>query len=104
ESLFQQNTDRLFFALAAKKITTQGGQQCHQTVGSRFVVYAFFMCRMVLNTSPQFYSLNLRIAQNISRICHAQKIEKQLGREIAPLSNHSCRQRRELRCSPDGLI
>src|SRR5580693_4406545 len=94
----------MFFAFAAKKITTQGGQQRHQTISSCFVVYAFFVCRVVLNTSPQFHSLNLRVAQNISRICHTQKIEQQIGREIAARRNHSSRKRRNFRCSSDRLV
>src|SRR5437870_8602177 len=62
------------------------------------------MCRMVLNASPKFHPVHLRIPEDLSRIFHTEKIEQQICPEIAARSNHSFRERGKFPCPPDGLI
>ena len=76
ESLFEQNADRLFLAFVTKKITAHSRQQAHQSISGHFIIYSPLMCRVVLNTSPQFHPVHLRISQNFARILHAHKIEQ----------------------------
>ena len=104
KSLFQENADRLFFALVAEKIAAHGGQQHEQAIGGHFIVYPSLMGRMVLNASPQFDTAGLRILQDLSCIFHPHKIEQQIRREIAARRNHSLRKVGNLRCPSDCLV
>jgi hypothetical protein len=92
------------FAFGAKTIPSDRGQQTQQAIGSGLIVYPALVRVVIFHTSAQFYTVNLRFPQNASHIFDADKLQQQIGREIAAPTDHRVRKRRYFRCSSNCRI
>ena len=62
------------------------------------------MRRVVLHAPAQFDTVNLRVAQDLSRIFHADEVEQQIRRQIAAPGNHSVRKAGDPGRPSNGVI